>query len=31
ARQGESDQFEEFDHGDFKFVPLIGREGWEKE
>ncbi|MBX7217787.1 MAG: protein-L-isoaspartate(D-aspartate) O-methyltransferase [Candidatus Kapabacteria bacterium] len=30
-RQGESDQFEEFDHGDFKFVPLIGREGWEKE
>jgi len=31
VRQNEAEQFDELDFGDFKFVPLIGREGWEKE
>lgn len=30
VRQEETERFEEFDYGDFKFVPLIGREGWDK-
>ena len=30
-RQQDSEQFDELDYGDFKFVPLIGREGWERE
>jgi protein-L-isoaspartate(D-aspartate) O-methyltransferase len=27
-RQGDAPEYDVFDHGDFKFVPLIGRNGW---
>ena len=30
-RQGEAAEYDVFDHGDFKFVPLIGRNGWGNE
>ena len=31
TRRGDSDEFDTADAGSFKFVPLIGREGWRKE
>lgn len=30
-RQGNASEYDVFDYGDFKFVPLIGRNGWQNE